>query len=309
MGLGLVGVVLLAALAACGDSKSKYRGDGDGGSGGGGSGGAGASGGGSGESPLVPGGTYFRSYDGVDYQDKSFPATVSDFRLDTYEVTVGRFRAFVEAGKGTQLSPPAPGDGMHPKIVNSGWNAGWNGALTENTKALKTALTCENHGTWTDSPGNDEKLPINCVTWYEAFAFCAWDGGRLPTEAEWNYAAAGGAEQRYFPWSSPPSSTTIDPSYAVYGGNDIEPVGSKPNGNGRWGQVDLGGSMSEWTLDGGGDYPLPCNDCASLVYGPYRVFRGGGWGSDASFLRSAYRLGFDASSHGYDAGFRCARTP
>ena len=66
------------------------------------------------------------------------------------------------------------------------------------------------------APGANESLPINCITWYEAFAFCAWDGGFLPTEAEWNYAAAGGSEQRAYPWSNPPTSTTIDCSHANY---------------------------------------------------------------------------------------------
>jgi formylglycine-generating enzyme required for sulfatase activity len=52
------------------------------------------------------------------------------------------------------------------------------------------------------------------MDWYEAYAFCIWDGGFLPTDAEWNYAAAGGAQQRAYPWSNPPTSLTIDPSYA-----------------------------------------------------------------------------------------------
>jgi hypothetical protein len=65
-------------------------------------------------------------------------------------------------------------------------------------------------------PGPNEKRAINYVTWYDAYAFCIWDGGFLPSEAEWNYAAAGGAEQRVFPWSNPPKSTTIDCSFANY---------------------------------------------------------------------------------------------
>jgi formylglycine-generating enzyme required for sulfatase activity len=48
--------------------------------------------------------------------------------------------------------------------------------------------------------GANEALPINCVHWYDAFQFCAWDGGWLPTEAEWEMAAAGGAENRRYPW-------------------------------------------------------------------------------------------------------------
>jgi hypothetical protein len=59
----------------------------------------------------VPGGTFSRGYDGVLYNDASHPATVSDFKLDKYEVTVGRFRAFLNAGLGTQKTPPAEGSG------------------------------------------------------------------------------------------------------------------------------------------------------------------------------------------------------
>ncbi|HJX66603.1 MAG TPA: SUMF1/EgtB/PvdO family nonheme iron enzyme [Polyangia bacterium] len=86
--------------------------------------------------------------------------------------------------------------------------------------------------------------PQNCMDWYTAFAFCAWDGGRLATEAEWNCAASGDGEQRYFPWSNPSTSTVIDDNYAVYCGgscNGTQNVGSKATkGDGRWGQADLG---------------------------------------------------------------------
>jgi formylglycine-generating enzyme required for sulfatase activity len=256
---------------------------------------------------LVSGGTFNRS------DDPTAPATVADFYLDKYEITVGRFRQFVNAGMGTQLSPPADGAGVHPLIPGSGWNSTWNTNLQTNTAALTTALKCySSYQTWTDTPGANESRPQNCINWYEASAFCAWDGGRLATEAEWNYAAAGGNEQRAYPWSSPPTSTTIDDTYAVYCGGSCsgtQNVGSKsPKGDGKWGQSDLAGNLWEWTLDWYATYTTTCNNCADLAAASNRVVRGGGFDDGASSLRSATRDDSGPVSHGSSIGARCART-
>ncbi len=184
------------------------------------------------------------------------------------------------------------------------------------------------NATWTDTPGGNESRPMNCISWYEAMAFCSWDGGFMPTEAEWNYAAAGGNEQRAYPWSSPPPSLVNDDStYASYyvdstkqcmgdgvmgcALTDLIPVGTKPAGNGRWGQSDLGGNVSEWTLDWyANTYPQnPCFDCANLIPATWRVIRGGSYSDVAPFLRGASRDAVAAAGRRNTLGVRCARTP
>jgi formylglycine-generating enzyme required for sulfatase activity len=263
----------------------------------------------------VPGGTFYRSYDNVTYTSMTYPATVDAFYLDKYEITVGRFRQFVNVGMGTQSSLPAPGAGVHPLIASSGWDAEWNANLPADTAALKAKLKCSaTDQTWTDTAGDNESRPQNCMDWYTAFAFCAWDGGRLPTEAEWNYAAAGGSEQRVYPWSVPPTSTTIDDSYAVYCGSSCDSsqnVGSKsPKGDGKWGQSDLAGNLWEWTLDWHGSYQVPCSNCADLIdpAADSRVIRGGRYFGSAPQLLASYRGSVLPGLHNQYVGFRCART-
>jgi formylglycine-generating enzyme required for sulfatase activity len=278
-------------------------------------------------SPVVSGGTFYRSYDiATDnaYPDQTYPATVSDFRLDKYEVTVGRFRKFVNAGMGTQASPPPAGSGANPYIANSGWDSSWNTSLVADRATLTgtSGVQCGSFQTWTASAGANEDKSINCITWFEAFAFCAWDGGFLPTEAEWNYAASGGSDQRAYPWSNPPASLTIDCSYANYNINNpsgtycvngttgsTNNVGSEsPKGDGKWGQSDLAGNVWEWNLDWYATYANLCTDCADLTAASNRVLRGGSFGYDASYLRAAYRSYVTPAYRGGSIGVRCART-
>lgn len=266
-------------------------------------------------SSIVPGGTFDRS------NDANYPATVSDFRLDTYEVTVGRYRKFVSAYAQNMISN---GAGKNPNNVSDpGWDGTWNALLPADAVALRTALKCSGT-TWTDAAGSNENLPASCMTWYEANAFCIWDGGRLPTQTEWNYAAAGGSEQRQYPWSSPAGSVAIDCSYANYmgvsAGTDycVSPgvgapnrVGSEsPKGDGKWGQADLSGNVDEWVIDWLGTYKNPCNNCINFATGIGRVLAGSAFNHSASALLTSYQGGnHDPSGRSANFGLRCARLP
>lgn len=274
----------------------------------------------------VEGGTFSRGYDKAPdlYNDDNYPATVSTFVLDKYEVTVGRFRKFVEAGSGlgTRASPPAAGTGAHPRLAGSGWDNAWNTSLVTNTLELEAAVKCSPPGqTWTDIPDINENKPINCVTWHEAMAFCIWDGGYLPTEAEWNYAATGGDEQRAYPWSNPASDLTITCLHANYQINNpsgascvglTNRVGSESiMGDGRWKHSDLAGNVWELMLDRYADpypYPQNCQDCANLMISTDFVIRGGSFAHYSSDLRTAIRYNNASSTRSIYIGFRCARS-
>jgi formylglycine-generating enzyme required for sulfatase activity len=230
--------------------------------------------------------------------------------LDTYEISVGRFRQFVDAYPG---SKPAPGSGKNPhNPADEGWEAAWNASLPVDQAELIEAVQVCDPDFRTFTAGNDA-LPMNCITWFEAFAFCIWDGGRLPTEAEWNYAAAGGDDQRTYPWSYPFDSEEIDDSYAVYGPTtSTAVVGSRsPKGDAKWGQADLAGNVWEWSLDWyhGGVYAKNCVDCADFDDYTIRVIRGGDFYTDAVNLLTTERLYHAPNQPDFGVGARCARNP
>jgi len=264
-------------------------------------------------SGVVTGGTFNRG------NDPAYPATVSTFRLDNYEVTVGRFRKFVAAYSQNMI---ASGAGKNPNNASdTGWNTAWNANLPASAAALKSSMTncIQGRQTWTDTPGSaaTESLPANCVSWFEAQAFCIWDGGRMPTEAEWNYAAAGGTAQRNYPWGgaapdcsyanfAPDSGNCVDSSG---GGVVVNRVGSEaPKGDGVYGQSDLSGNVSEWVQDWYVDpYPGNCNNCANLSGSGSRSMRGGHASSVASIQLTSYRSSAPPDFTYDNFGVRCAR--
>jgi formylglycine-generating enzyme required for sulfatase activity len=279
----------------------------------------------------VTGGTYSRTY-ATGGGGESDPATVSDFRLDKYEVTVGRFRQFANAvlpPDGGAGWTPSPGSGKHAHLnagnglnaIGGGYEPGWLSSYNGNIAPTDENLACVvNQGAWTPSAGNNEALPMNCVNWYESYAFCIWDGGFLPSEAEWEYAAAGGSQQRQYPWGTTDPGTANQ--YAIYdytykrdSGNiplSIAPVGAATRGMGLWGQLDLAGNVDEWDLDWYAPYVDPCLDCVSASPNANRMNRGGSYEDRAiPALLSAFRGGDGnvPTSRSPLIGFRCARAP
>jgi formylglycine-generating enzyme required for sulfatase activity len=289
----------------------------------------------------VTGGTYERTYvnNGSGPSGLADPASVSSFRLDKYEVTVGRFRRFVAAWNGGAGYLPPAGSGKHTHLnggrglVNAGpppdagatYEPGWlaaNDASVAPTDANLSDAQCDpgsSFATWTPSTGANETRPINCINWYEAYAFCIWDGGFLPSEAEWEYAAAGGAMQLEYPWGT--TSPGPGTQYQIYecnypGGTgcassaNIAPVGTASLGAGPWGQLDLLGNLEEFAVDSSAvPYVNPCVDCAHLTPTTQVIARGGAFSDDVSGLLPPDRNSVLYAYRGDGDGFRCARTP
>ncbi|RJO63500.1 MAG: formylglycine-generating enzyme family protein [Myxococcales bacterium] len=141
---------------------------------------------------------------------------------------------------------------------------------------------------------NCPDCPVDSATWYEAAAFCEAIGGRLPTEAEWEYAARAGVQTRYYCGAD----ASCLPSIAWYNeplqGGSTHEVGQKQPNN--WGLYDMLGNVKEWVATGYEETP-----------DSVRVLRGGSWRSDANDLRLSHREGLNPLlTNGY-TGFRCAR--
>jgi sulfatase modifying factor 1 len=162
-----------------------------------------------------------------------------------------------------------------------------------------------------NSDWSKEDHPIVKVTWDEAQAYCAWAGGtngRLPTEAQWEYAARGGRDGLKYPWGN-----EITPENANYSGskwNGTSPVRSyAPNG---WGLYDMAGNVFEWVADWyEEDYyttlpsDRPADDPSGPQSGMRRVARGGSFYVVPRRLRASGRDGLGPGSRADFIGFRC----
>ena len=201
--------------------------------------------------------------------------TLEAFLIDAYEVTVARYRACVVAGTCDE-----PGTDL--------------------------ASGC----TYTTEVSTAEKMPISCITANQASGFCVWDGGRrLPTEAEWERAAAGTSGNVY-PWGA-----TFDCDHAVLAALNAckaeyatpTDVGSHSLGQTPEGLFDLAGNVAEWVKDWTGVYPSTAvTDPQGPSSGTSRIVRGGSYKSLAIDGQTFIRTTVSESVVGAN-GIRCAR--
>ncbi len=151
-----------------------------------------------------------------------------------------------------------------------------------------------------------EDQPVVCVDWNQARAFSRWVGGRLPSEAEWEYAARSAGRNERYPWGNQDAAC----GRAVFSGcghHATMPVCSRPEGDTAQGLCDMAGDAAEWVEDSYGPYDqAPC-DGGAVEAGLARVVRGGSWGITPGYMQTFARSGHDQAVRSRRVGFRPAR--
>ena len=235
-----------------------------------------------GEMAFVPAGWFMMGCneaedDGCDEDEKPYHRVWLDsYYMDVAEVTVGMYRACVDAGACTR---PEPGEGCNWEVE-----------------------------------GHDDH-PANCTDWFQAGAYCAWAGKQLPTEAQWEKAARG-LDERIWPWGNEPPTCEVcvmGEGGSGCGTGGTMPVCSKPEGRSPYGPCDMAGNVMEWVEDpqDAGFYAVspernPVNpggdkDELHCLRGGERAY------TIINFLRASNRDGLQPEYSNYGIGFRCAR--
>jgi formylglycine-generating enzyme required for sulfatase activity len=234
----------------------------------------------------IEGGTFAMGADDLDAQDGPVHrVTVSGFWMDRYPVTVEQYRRFVME------------NGYDERRCWS--EAGW---------AAKEKRSWAEPRQWEEQQRHLNR-PVTQVSWYEAEAYCAWlwatkgHHARLPTEAEWEYAARGEAGRKY-PWGDD-APTDRHMNFDVRVGHPT-PVGIYPLGATEEDVQDLSGNVWEWCADWFGSYPRQAqHDPIGPAEGRSRVLRGGGFDYVARLCRAAYRYRNPPGVAYGIVGFRC----
>jgi formylglycine-generating enzyme required for sulfatase activity/serine/threonine protein kinase len=253
---------------------------------------------------AIAGGKFFMGDDDGDEDERpAHQVILSPYCIGLREVTVRDYAACVQAGG----CEPAP------TVVT------WKDIAPNEKKAF--SKLCNG----ADPERGDH--PVNCVDWKMAGAYCAHAGQRLPTEAEWEFAARG-SDGRKYPWGDEePDSTRLNACgkecltwaakngvtmRSLYANDDgfagTAPVGSFPRGASPFGLLDIVGNVWEWTSDWEGAYhPTPETDPKGAKTGTRRVVRGGAFnGAFASWIRPTRRYSDRPETRSHAYGIRCA---
>ncbi|MFP4014460.1 MAG: formylglycine-generating enzyme family protein [Chitinispirillaceae bacterium] len=227
-------------------------------------------------SVLVPGGTFFRgSTEGKEDEKPVGKIQVSSFRMMAREVTYGEYQKCVKAGRCT------------PAHYDDGKCLRWTG------RTFKKARVPEKY--------REPDMPVVCVTWHQAKAYCSYVGMKLPTESQWEYAAKGRDAGRYSWGNASPDASRC----ALKAPHRVKSFASN-----SFGLYDMTGNVWEWTADYY-DKDSYSESGSKDPQGPdagfYRVLRGGGWYSGPKELRVSKRHWFSPNFAEVSVGFRCAR--
>lgn len=250
----------------------------------------------------IPAGTFLMGASENDpfAQEDEFPAhevTLADYYIDQYEISVGQYVTFLNEVVGFYQ-----------------YESGCFGfpCLATQFEGFDSFVT-DSNGQHVGQ-GESEDRPVNVIRWHGAAAYCEWVGGRLPTEAEWEYAAKGNTPQLY-PWGDEPP----DETRAVFGATDIgfrytvqiEPIDGLPDGASPFDVYGMAGGVSEWVADAyAADFyanspaenPANITDATAERY----VVRGGAWNSPTEDLRTTARQPLSPLENDKAVGFRCA---
>ena len=303
---------------------------------------------------LIPGGSFSmggRSEQAYQDEFPRHPVTVSAFYMDRYEVTNAQFKAFVDdTGYKTIAERPIDWEEMK-KQVPAGTPKPPDSVLAAGSlvfKKTKTPVDLRNYSQWwqwttgadwqhPEGPGSNLSgrmgHPVVHIAWEDANAYATWAGKRLPTEAEWEWAASGGGDNKY-PWGDKPITSAFDKAnfwQGVFPMNDLKkdgysgtaPVGQYPPN--AFGLYDMAGNVWEWCQDkydvqsyaaqlqqGAVTNPKGSNryNDPREPYTPKHVIRGGSFLCNDSYCsgyRVARRMSSSKDSGFNHTGFRCVR--
>jgi gamma-glutamyl hercynylcysteine S-oxide synthase len=258
----------------------------------------------------IPGGTYLLggTHDMpfiLDNEKWAHPVEVAPFRISATPVTMAQYEAFVNAG----------GYQAREFWTDEGW--AW---CTKQKVEYPVYWEKEGDGKWCVRMFDDMAplqpfLPMMHVNFYEASAYAAWAGRRLPTEAEWELAASGeptadgigfSRVKRWFPWGNDaPTIHTANLDLNRSGPIDVRAL---PEGDSAFGCRQMIGNVWEWTADTFDAYPGfeidPYETYSAPSFGQQKVLRGGCWVTRSQVIRNTWRNFYTADRNNIFAGFR-----